>query len=244
MSSVIDSLLENQMIAVFLILIIFGVVVVLVIMIIFAYNNGRDISVFGIEIKSGELNEKNDCEVEKNMFTICNIMSAHDLWSDFEGTFYAWNPSWQTELVTNPDDWADVHLRRYMDGSIKRVVYAVSKQPLVKNDYVKFFYYDGFKRFFQIFTQKNPTIIPRLEEKLEVYVVDQLPSNLSFFLGTSRKQKKEIALLLINDEPFCINGTPTIAFKTENEEVVNQMRNMFYGIMNEVESTKITSLVG
>jgi len=243
MGFLVDSFLQHPLTSYALIITFSAIILLAATLATLAYRNGREINILGIEIRKSRQEDGSGPIVKRDSFTVCDIMDAHDLWNNFQGTFYAWNPSWQTELVTSPSEWSDVHLRRYTDKAIERVVYAVSRTPLTNDEHSRFYYLEGTQRFFQKFAREHPEIIPRLEEKLEVYVVDKLPSNLSFFLGRGKTHKMMVALLLVNEEPFSRNGTPTLAFRTENEEVQKQMRCMFDGIMNKVDPTPVADLI-
>lgn len=78
---------------------------------------------------------------------------------------------------------------------------------------------------------------------MEIYADKKLSSELTFFVGERKSEKSKVELLLINDEPFCCNGTPTLAFETKNRRIINDMMKMFHGVMSKENKLLVDDIV-
>lgn len=163
---------------------------------------------------------------------IVDILDAHDLWSDFKGDLFCWNPSWQTEMHANPNAWEEIHINRYKNDQVNRVVYIIGKQGNESQNR-KFFYLNGLKNFLKLFLNNHPKLRPALEKKIKIYIKDKLPSDLTFFVGTKASDSSKVSILMINDEPFISSEMPRSAFVTGNENIYNDMLRLILAAMGE-----------
>lgn len=95
----------------------------------------------------------------------------------------------------------------------------------------KHYYLTGFKLFLKRFIDSNQSIKHRISEKMEIYFDENFFSDLTFFVGKKLTDESKIGLLLINEPPFCQNGTPILAFETKNKRIIDEMMKMFHGVM-------------
>lgn len=168
---------------------------------------------------------RNFLPIPKRSFRLIDMNKAHKYWGGFIGTLYAWNPSWQTELTMNVEGWMNVHKDRYLKNKdLKRTKYIIGRGEDKTDLRWQYFYLRGFKKFLHKIIEMFPEIKKGIEDKMLIYIVDELPSNLTFFVGQSRYQSSLNGLLFINDEPFILGGAPKQALVTKNEKIIHDMR--------------------
>lgn len=179
---------------------------------------------------------------ESEIINVVDLTDATNFWSGFVGDLYCWNPSWQTELVTKPSEWDGIHKSRYLDEKLERVVYIVAKTG-PGNRQRKFFYLSGMLEFLNKFCSEHPELEVNIKSKMDVYIQETLPSDLSFFIGTRENSTKPVGILLINDEPFCDGDMPVYAFVTSNKKIIKDMQNMIHTAMVDGDKTQIYSIL-
>jgi hypothetical protein len=173
--------------------------------------------------------------------TLCDIGNSHPAFSDFEGTYYSWNPSWQTELSTNPDEWMEMHRQRYRNTRIKRIIYIIGSEGIVKDPYSKLYYLTGFKAFVKEFTRRFPSDANKMEDKLEVYLMKQLSSELTLFAG--KKDGHHQSIILFNEPPLMVGGTPLYSLEINSSEMYEKIRNMCLEGMQVGERIDVAALL-
>lgn len=174
---------------------------------------------------------------------ISDIQKAPHLWEGFYGTYYAWNPSWQTECATNPEAWMDIHIKRYKDKRLNRAVYIIGGDEHNGSDDLRYFYVRGLQEFLKEILKRDASIKSSLAQKMEIYLVKKLLSNLTFFIGKRENESKKCGLLLINEEPFLHSGAPTVAFETRNEQIITEMMVLCDGIIATTKKSTVGEIL-
>ncbi|MES9970624.1 MAG: hypothetical protein ABW092_11370 [Candidatus Thiodiazotropha sp.] len=237
MDKVIETIINNNYFPILLLLVVGLLCISVIGMYFVAIRQGREVTLWPPKIGPSQAQNPppvnpafNHAADNSENFSVVDIMKAHNLWADFEGTFYAWNPSWQTEIITNPVEWSEIHVNRYLDSKIDRVIYVILNNSSKRKDR-KYYYLDGFKLFLSRFLTANPGIENKVKDKMEVYMESEPASDLTFFVGHKQTDDSKVGLLLINEEPFCHGGTPILAFETKNERIIGEMMKMFHDVM-------------
>ena len=248
MNNIINLINNSSYLTIIFGVLVFAVTFSIIFIYIRAFIQGREISLWPPRIGAKlEIPTVSDADLltrqESESFAIVDIMKAHDLWSDFGGTFYAWNPSWQTEIVTNPSEWEDIHVKRYLEDKIERVVYVILNRDGSNKKDRKYYYLEGFKLFLNRFLESNPHLKRKISKKMEIYVEDKFSTDLTFFVGEKLSDKSKGGLLLINEAPFCQGGTPILAFETRNRRVINEMMKMFHEVMTSSNRQSVDDIL-
>lgn len=139
--------------------------------------------------------------------------------------FVAWNPSWQTELDTNPDAWIEVHSRRYTSNLLKRARYVVGRSSTHPTDDSKYFGCEGLAQFLNLMRRECQEAYKSLNQIMQIHLVDRLDSDLTYFIGNKlvagSPHPIAFGAIIINESPLLNSVTPTYMFETRQPDLVD-----------------------
>ena len=161
-----------------------------------------------------------------------------NIWREFEGKYYAWNPTWNYELDTMNYGKVllEAHRDRFANQNLEEVHYIISPQGVnsklqcsrkIVEDYFRQLqsvigiekYKLGYKKYIFYFLNKNCH-------------VSSLDIGTSIFIGEKKGNKNLI--LFINSQPFMKNnGLHQEAFFTEEKEYVQKHQHFMQEIIYE-----------
>jgi membrane protein implicated in regulation of membrane protease activity len=146
-----------------------------------------------------------------------------DIWEDFEGDFYGWNPLFCLEQYGSLRDWLNVHKARYLNPKLREVQYLFLRdgtEPGLESSER----YSSYRSFVEQLSRTSKTVKAELDEKLKTFVVDGR-SSLVFFVGS--KHGMDFGILYVDEPPFTKGGVPQWAFVIRNPVLVKMLRGRF-----------------
>jgi hypothetical protein len=146
-----------------------------------------------------------------------------DIWSEFEGVYYAWNAPFRLERDTDLEKSLETHIQRYRNTNFIKAKY--------------FFFYGEnsqhpdhkvFKRRFENYRRFVSTLssqCPEVQEKLETYIIPERLPGYTFFIG--RRKDSDLCILYFNIEPFMSGDMPEWAFLIKEPSIIKSLRSQF-----------------
>jgi hypothetical protein len=146
-----------------------------------------------------------------------------DIWEDFEGSFYGWNPLFCLEKHGSRDNWLEIHSARYLSPKITEVQYLFlcDDRKKTSGDEER---YSSYQSFVEKLAQVSKKVKGEISNKLKTYVVKG-QSSLVFFIGV--KHGMDFCILYVDEPPFTKGGVPQWAFIFRDPLLIKTLRGKF-----------------
>jgi hypothetical protein len=175
-----------------------------------------------------------------NTFKMYTLDENPEIWEGFIGNFYAFNPSWQTENLFNEDFWYKIHKNRYENPEIITVEYIISKDSKGGGLFDKDTVYFGLNPFIEYMNALKDEV-SNINDKLRIYLCENLNSRISYFIGKTSKGVKSI--ILLNEKPFIEDEYPTYSFVSTNMDIYRLLKKHFCGNMTKYKRYNLEELI-
>ena len=146
-----------------------------------------------------------------------------EIWSGFEGVYYAWNAPFRLEHDTDLAKSLETHVQRYSNTNFVKAKYffflGENQQHPDRRVFERRF--ENYRRFISALSDQCPEVL----EKLETYIIPERLPGYTFFIG--RKKDSDLCILYFNIEPFMSGDMPEWAFLLKEPSIIKSLRSQF-----------------